>query len=358
MKPPQISHFLEGHNRFISQVVANEKVWGLVGTNDSFAVCDSNETRNGTVLMFWSDRESAALVQGAGFEEFKPVEDRLFDFLFRYLPRMERDGYRVGTNFNAELAGFEIDGFSLQQQLLSAMKPEMAEVYSAQLRAAAATRLSPDLLFSLYQSAGPNGDMGPLRNLSNVTWSAVTHAHGKACDLPSLLRALVSPDPAHRELACRLLFETIWHQGDVYEATPLAIPFLYDLLTADGPQDKSTIALLISTIAGGHAPNMKKCEENPEEMGELQAFNSDDDFQSQLAREGRFMAELRRELALRLERLVPYLHDPSPGVRGSVAETICRFPEIAALVISDLETALKMNRAKMCGVSKLKHPEV
>jgi hypothetical protein len=121
-------------------------------------------------------------------------------------------------------------------------------------------KLTPDLLVSLYKSAGPEGDSPPLKDLSKFDWSAVSHAHGPATDIPALLRALISGNADHREFAWQLLCETIWHQGDVYEATPLAVPFLYNLLEADGQHDKTAIAYLLANIADGQPPISSRCE--------------------------------------------------------------------------------------------------
>lgn len=80
--------------------------------------------------------------------------------------------------------------------------------------------------------------MPALDGLDRVDWSAVNDAYGSATDIPALLRAAVSHDPDHREFAYELLYQTLWHQGNVYSATAVAIPFLYNLLVADGSQDK------------------------------------------------------------------------------------------------------------------------
>jgi len=97
--------------------------------------------------------------------------------------------------------------------------------------------MTPDDLVALYRSPHSAPPLLALAGLEEVDWSAVSDAYGPATDVPALLRALVSGNLDHREFACRLLHQTIWHPGKVYSATAAAIPSLYNLLEADGPQD-------------------------------------------------------------------------------------------------------------------------
>ena len=149
--------------------------------------------------------------------------------------------------------------------------------------------------------------------------------------MPALLRALVSDEPDHREFACQLLFETIWHQGDVYEATPLVIPFLYNLLETDGSHDKEAIAHLLATIADGHPPKSSRCEGNSKEAEKWKSIfaGSGCDLEMEFARERQFMAELHQQLAARFDLIYPYLRHCQPRTRLSVAVAVGRFPQIA-----------------------------
>jgi hypothetical protein len=156
-------------------------------------------------------------------------------------------------------------------------------------------------------------DPAALKGLHTVDWSTVSHAHGPAIDIPSLFRALVSDNSDHRNFACQLLFETIWHQGCVYEATAPVVPVLYELLATEGPQDKAAIAHLLATIADGSP-----------------AFA------------GRSSAQaIHKELARRLELLFPYLRNPDSGLRYSIAVAFRSFPETAVQLLPPLQAALR-----------------
>jgi hypothetical protein len=104
------------------------------------------------------------------------------------------------------------------------------------------------------------------------------------------------------------LFETIWHQGDIYEATPLAVPFLYNLLEANGPHDREVIAYLLCSIAEGQPPYGAKFEGDSSEAKMWRSLLSRKgmDPDAVLANERRFMNELRRHLDARSHLLIPY----------------------------------------------------
>lgn len=197
--------------------------------------------------------------------------------------------------------------------------------------------LTPEKLVALYESAP---DPPPLHGLREVHWAAVSHAHGPANDTPALLRALMSHDRDHRTFACQLLFETIWHQGNIYSASITAVPFLYNLLDADGPHDKQMIALLIATIADGE-PSFAMCEGNPEATARWEDIlrNVGRSLRDEMVA-GRIVAkDVRRAVARRLELLYPYLRDTDPVIRHSVAVAVGRFPDVATRLLPDLEAA-------------------
>lgn len=123
--------------------------------------------------------------------------------------------------------------------------------------------MNVDDLIALYRSPDSVPPMLALAGLDEVDWSAVSDAYGPAIDIPTLFRALVSSNPDHREFACLLLHQTIWHQGNVYSATAAAIPHLYNLLETDGPHDKEAIAGLVVLIADGQ-PWLLHCETDPQ----------------------------------------------------------------------------------------------
>ncbi|MEV4517692.1 hypothetical protein AB0K00_53130 [Dactylosporangium sp. NPDC049525] len=85
-----------------------------------------------------------------------------------------------------------------------------------------------------------------LEDLDGVAWAELTHAYGVADDLPELLRSLAAGDAE----ALRQLYNSILHQGTVYEATCFVVPFLVEVLAAPAADARGVLGLL-EEIAGG-----------------------------------------------------------------------------------------------------------
>jgi hypothetical protein len=58
----------------------------------------------------------------------------LFDFMYRWLPGMSRDGVLAGPNWTGDLSGLELDPFELRQAIESAMSPEHLARHEAMYR--------------------------------------------------------------------------------------------------------------------------------------------------------------------------------------------------------------------------------
>jgi len=91
-----------------------------------------------------------------------------------------------------------------------------------------------------------------LDTLDAVDWAALRGCYRTAEEVPQFLRALLSPSADGREWAHDELLSAIWHQGTVYDVSAPVVPFLYELLEADGIPDKWPIADLLSTLADSH----------------------------------------------------------------------------------------------------------
>lgn len=90
-----------------------------------------------------------------------------------------------------------------------------------------------------------------LEQLESIPWSTLLHAYGPATDVPQQIQALASANPETRERALWELYGNIFHQGTRYQATPYAVPFLYELLrTASVPDKHDLIYLLVSLALG------------------------------------------------------------------------------------------------------------
>ena len=67
-------------------------------------------------------------------------------------------------------------------------------------------------------------------DLHRVDWSNLTHAYGPARDVPIMLRQMISTDESTRSEGWEGYWGTLNHQGDFYDSTVAAIPFLIEAL--------------------------------------------------------------------------------------------------------------------------------
>jgi hypothetical protein len=88
-----------------------------------------------------------------------------------------------------------------------------------------------------------------LAGLDAIQWNNFHHAYGAASDVPDQLRALLSKHREARGKALYELFGNIWHQGTVYSATPVAVPFLIEIVTETTSADRADVLGLLGAIA-------------------------------------------------------------------------------------------------------------
>jgi hypothetical protein len=91
-----------------------------------------------------------------------------------------------------------------------------------------------------------------LTGLDDVPWADLKHAHGSADDVPDLLRELAGGTEQWQEVLDALFGDDLLHQGDCYEATAPALPFLTELIVADTvPARQRRDLYLWLMVAGG-----------------------------------------------------------------------------------------------------------
>ncbi|HEY4410317.1 MAG TPA: hypothetical protein VGO87_10580 [Acidimicrobiia bacterium] len=91
-----------------------------------------------------------------------------------------------------------------------------------------------------------------LEGLDAVEWRTRSHAFGEASNLPSLLRRVAAGGSDGHE-AVGELFNTVWHQGTVYDATAVAVPFVGELAGSDDvePDLRELLMALLFAIGRG-----------------------------------------------------------------------------------------------------------
>src|SRR5688500_16170518 len=105
--------------------------------------------------------------------------------------------------------------------------------------------------------------------LDDIDWAGTHHAYGPATAVPELLRGLVSDNPAERESALDAMYGAVHHQGDVYECTVAAIPFLLEAAADRALPGRAGIVELLASIGGAgndDEPQDSTEDEDDEEM--------------------------------------------------------------------------------------------
>jgi hypothetical protein len=78
-------------------------------------------------------------------------------------------------------------------------------------------------------------------NLLRVNWSGLTHAYGWAQDMPTILRNMTASDESTRAAGWDTFWGAINHQGDFYDSTVAAIPFLIEAVAHPGTPERDRI---------------------------------------------------------------------------------------------------------------------
>jgi hypothetical protein len=177
-----------------------------------------------------------------------------------------------------------------------------------------------------------------LEGLDAIDWASLTHAHGEATNVPGLLRWLLSEEREVRMKAFAGLFEDIWYQGTVFSASAAAVPFLYELLTDPGVQDKEGIVSLLAAIATGEGFLAYEIRINGAEIMRKVFARRGRNLEEAMAQEARWMDVMHRQVSAGLRHLLPYLGDIE--VRSPVADALGYFPEHASWLMPAIDAAL------------------
>lgn len=110
--------------RFITRVRETRQVWGLRSRN-GWAFCPSNHLDDTDVLLFWSDEPYAKRHATSEWADHVATAIELDAFIDRWLRGMQKDGLLAGVNFNADLAGLEVEPVELARELVG--EPESGE---------------------------------------------------------------------------------------------------------------------------------------------------------------------------------------------------------------------------------------
>lgn len=97
-----------------------------------------------------------------------------------------------------------------------------------------------------------------IEGLDKIRWHEYSHAYGTASEVPKDIRRLASAEAEVREQALGQLFGSIYHQGTIYSATAVAVPFLLQLATDKRLPDRSKLCELLEAVAESAAVDPTK----------------------------------------------------------------------------------------------------
>ena len=177
-----------------------------------------------------------------------------------------------------------------------------------------------------------------LDDLLAVPWRALRHALGDAADVPQMIAALTSKAPEERRAGLKELFACLLHQGAVYEATPHALPFLFELLQSPQTPDKNWIAFLIASIADGQGYLEAHTAADERRWRQILAERGTT-LEAELRIEDEIVQSVAHEIGRGVELLLPYLSDNQSEIRAAVARALGHQRAHAARLIPELAAA-------------------
>jgi hypothetical protein len=114
----------EQHNRFIKRVIESDLVWALTTTTGEWVFSDSNEKdeEDRGVFPVWSDKAYAQRCAVKEWASYTAESIPLSEFLEAWCAGLYNNQELVGTNWDGELHGMEIEPLALVLQVMDALK--------------------------------------------------------------------------------------------------------------------------------------------------------------------------------------------------------------------------------------------
>jgi hypothetical protein len=187
-----------------------------------------------------------------------------------------------------------------------------------------------------------------LEGLESVDWANVKHAYGPASDVPQLLRTLLSCNADDRRDACQDLHSTVWHQGTVYPASAVIIPFLFEVLACNNAIARNCAVSLLCCIATGEGWLDYEIRVNGEDKALERLKKKGRSLKDSLAYQGNVLATIRTSVSADLSKLAPYMKNAElqedteeTYVASLLAEVFGLFPEHASWTLAVIDRALE-----------------
>jgi HEAT repeat protein len=180
-------------------------------------------------------------------------------------------------------------------------------------------------------------------DLQSIPWADLSHAYGKASDVPLQLKDLVSEEKEKRQKALYELCSSVCHQGTIYEVTSYVVPFLVRILRSHQTPDREFVAGLLAAIANGsgyfgvHAQVDSQLGDVWEGILSRRGL----DLEEQLALEETWVTAVREAVDPHLDLLYEFIQHKVWDIRFEVASALGKYPDHAKESLEILRTALE-----------------
>jgi len=119
----QQTDFAQHYNHFIKTVSASQQVYALQ-SSQGYATSRTNEYEDEEgesleLICFWSDKALATACAVNAWKGYEPVAIKLAEFMESWCVGMYEEDIITGTDFNADLKGYEAEPLVLVNQLIA-----------------------------------------------------------------------------------------------------------------------------------------------------------------------------------------------------------------------------------------------
>lgn len=132
MRSDDTTAIQQQHEAFIQKICASEVVWCLEN-KDGVALSNSWEYTNGQgeplgLICFWSEEAKAKACAKDEWFDYHTISIPLDDFIEIFCLGMANDGFFLGTDFDSNMYGHEIDPLDLILEIHESLKKMVKKI--------------------------------------------------------------------------------------------------------------------------------------------------------------------------------------------------------------------------------------
>jgi Protein of unknown function (DUF2750) len=115
------------HRRFVSQAAETQTIWGLTNTK-RWATSSSSFFRNEEAMPFWSQEKDATACAKDEWKGYHAGAIPLGEFLENWSAGLYEDNFLIGTNWDSNLIGKELEPLDLVLELIEELKSQKKDI--------------------------------------------------------------------------------------------------------------------------------------------------------------------------------------------------------------------------------------